>query len=210
MELFHKQIMQVRDMYLKKSKFLFSVFVILFGFQNSCLSKEVSTDDIIEYLSGLRGFSASFIQSDDGSLISEGVFFIGENRIRVEYQTPNKILIILDEDKAMYYNYELEEDEFFDPKDTSAWFFFDIFNNPDFFKNSILVDQENYLVIKKDAFNENYKYEIEITFENNPMIIRKINIFVDDIDLTISIFDHKYNNKFNDNFFKLINPSFFE
>ena len=36
---------------------------------------------------------------------------------------PNKILIILDEDKAMYYDYELEEDEFFDPKNTSSWFF---------------------------------------------------------------------------------------
>ena len=51
---------------------------MLFGFQNSCFSKEVLTDDIIEYLSGLRNFSASFIQSDDDSLVSEGVFFIGQ------------------------------------------------------------------------------------------------------------------------------------
>ncbi len=210
MELFHKQIMQVRDMYLKKSKFLFFVFIMLFGFQNSCFSKEVLTDDIIEYLSGLRNFSASFIQSDDDSLVSEGVFFIGQDRIRVEYKVPNKILIILDEDKAMYYDYELEEDEFFDPKNTSSWFFFDIFKNPNFFRHSVIVDEGNYLIIKKNGFNENYNYKIKITFENNPMIIRKINLFVDDLNLTISIFDHTYNNKFSDDFFKLINPSFFE
>ena len=37
------------------------------------------------------------------------------------------LTIILDDDKAMYYNYELEEEEFFNPQNTQAWFFFDIF-----------------------------------------------------------------------------------
>ena len=31
------------------------------------------------------------------------------------------------------YNYDLEEEEFFNPKNTSAWFFYDIFRNPYFF-----------------------------------------------------------------------------
>ena len=51
----------------------------------------------------------------------------------MEYTKPSKILIILDEDKAMYYNYDLEEDEFFDPRKTSAWFIDDVFNNNNFF-----------------------------------------------------------------------------
>ena len=51
------------------------------------------------------------------------VGYILEQRVRVEYDYPTKILIILDENKAMYYDYELNEDEFFDPKKTIAWFF---------------------------------------------------------------------------------------
>ena len=36
---------------------------------------------------------------------------------------PEKILIILAKNKAMYYNYELEEDEFFNPKIQALGFF---------------------------------------------------------------------------------------
>ena len=67
---------------------------------------------VINYLDNLHLFSASFIQND-GETLSEGLISIGMKRIRVEYLTPSKILIILDDNKAMYYNYELQEDEFF-------------------------------------------------------------------------------------------------
>ena len=50
----------------------------------------------------------------------------------------------------MYYNYDLDEDEFFDPRDTSAWFF-EIFNNLDFFVNSKISIDENNIIIKKEA-----------------------------------------------------------
>ena len=69
----------------------------------------------MNYLNELENFSASFIQTD-GENLSEGKVYIGEKRIRAEYYSPTKILIILDKDRAMYYNYELEEDEFFNPK----------------------------------------------------------------------------------------------
>ena len=65
----------------------------------------------LNYLNTLENFSASFLQND-GSNLSEGKIFIGNKRVRAEYFSPEKILIILSEDKAMYYNYELEEDEF--------------------------------------------------------------------------------------------------
>ena len=63
----------------------------------------------------LNNFSASFLQND-GKNLSEGKVYIGQERVRAEYFSPNKIFIVLDENKAMYFNYELEEDEFFDPK----------------------------------------------------------------------------------------------
>ena len=129
--------MQVKDMLLKKIKFIY--LIIFINTLNFAVSAEESkTQFITSYLKDLRYFSASFIQNDNQTL-SEGKIFIGKNRIRVEYSLPTKILIILDKDKAMYYNYELEEDEFFNPKNTNAWFFYDVFRNPFFFQDSLMV-----------------------------------------------------------------------
>ena len=157
----------------------------------------------------LKYFSASFIQND-GEGLSEGRVYIGEKRIRAEYLLPSKILIILDEDKAMYYNYDLNEDEFFNPKDTSAWFFFDIFFNPEFFFDAKINDQNNYLELIRKGFNNGEPYEIKIIFENNPFVIRKVILNQNDVSLKLSFFDHKYNNSYDKDFFKLINPTFFD
>ena len=161
---------------------------------------------ILDYLNSLQYFSASFIQSDNETL-SEGVFYIGEKRVRAEYLSPSKILIVLDDDKAMYYNYELEEDEFFNPKNTNAWFFYDIFRNPNFFRDSKIRLKNNEIILEKSGFDsELTKYSINVYFENNPIVLRKIEIFINNEFLQISIFNHSYNENFDKDFFKLINP----
>ena len=161
---------------------------------------------ILDYLNSMQNFSASFIQNDNETL-SEGVVYIGKKRVRAEYLFPSKILIVLDEDKAMYYNYELEEDEFFNPKNTNAWFFYDIFRNPNFFENSkITLKNEEVLLKKKGVDDEGTKYLINIYFENNPVILRKIEVVINDEFIQMSIFNHDYNMDFDKNFFKLINP----
>ena len=120
--------MQGKDMSLKKNKFLYLFIIFIVSFHTAVLSTENKSTVIKSYLNELKFFSASFIQ-DDGMEISEGKIFIGDQRVRVEYKNPSKILIILDKDKGMYYNYELDEDEFFNPKDTPAWFFYDTFKD---------------------------------------------------------------------------------
>ena len=208
MALFLKQTMLVKDMYLKNSKLVYLSFFIFFIICSSAYSQDFYARQIIGYLSGLGSFSASFIQNDDAS-ISEGKISIGDDRVRVDYETPSKILIVLDKDKAMYYNIDLDEDEFFNPKDTAAWFFFDIFNNEEFILNSEIIKKENNLVLEKKGINETGKYSLKVYFEHNPLIIRKIELTLEDSLLVLSIFDHNYNTVFSDNFFKLINPSFF-
>ena len=131
--------MQARDMFSKNEKYLSYFCIIIF----LILSYKVESNTnikikILDYLNSLQYFSASFIQNDNETL-SEGKVYIGKKRVRAEYLSPSKILIILDEDKAMYYNYELEEDQFFNPKNTNAWFFYDIFRNPYFFEDSKIV-----------------------------------------------------------------------
>ena len=199
--------MRVRDMFSKNETYLSYFYIILF----LVLSHKVESNTdirikILDYLNSMQNFSASFIQNDNEAL-SEGMVYIGKQRVRAEYLYPNKILIILDSEKAMYYNYELEEDEFFNPKNTNAWFFYDVFRNPYFFEDSEIIVKDKEIILKKSGFdNEENKYLIKVYFENSPVILRKIEVFINDAFLQISIFDHNYNEDFDKNFFKLISP----
>ncbi len=196
-------------MFLKNDKCLFYFFlVIIFLLSNTSRSNTDDKNKILNYLSNLKYFSASFIQND-GESLSEGKVYIGEKRVRAEYISPTKILIILDEDKAMYYDYELEEDEFFNPKNTNAWFLYDIFRNPIFFEDSKIKIKNNEIVLEKNGFNFDDKgFIIKAYFENSPLVLRGIEVIIEKDALKLSIYNHAYNQEFDKNFFKLINPSF--
>jgi len=192
-------------MFLKNNKYIYYLGIIIFLIFSYSVQANTKVK-ILDYLNSLQYFSASFIQNDNETL-SEGMVYIGEKRVRAEYLSPSKILIVLDEDKAMYYNYELEEDEFFNPKNTNAWFFYDIFRNPNFFEDSEIKLKDKEIILKKNGFNnEQTKYVIVVYFENNPVILRKIEVFINDEFLQISIFNHSYNEDFDKDFFKLISP----
>ncbi len=195
-------------MCLKKTKSIIFVFVIFF-FNNQVNSEEIKIEQIINHLQQLKNFSVSFLQSTDNE-ISEGKISVKNKRIRIDYKKPTKILIILSKDKAMYYNHDLDEDEFFDPKDTSAWFFFEIFNNRNFFLNSNYSEKDNNIIIEKIGVVDEQKYNLKLFFEKNPIILRKIRLNLDQQIITLSVFGHNYNEKFDDNYFKLINPSFYD
>ena len=201
--------MRVKDMFLKNENYLFGLVVfIFFSFPFKVSADSDNKIIILKYLSSLKNFSASFLQND-GENLSEGKVYIGKERVRAEYLYPVKILIILDQDKAMYYNYELEEDEFFNPQNTNAWFFYDIFRNPLFFKDGTTVLKNNELILeKKGVNNEEKNYQIRVYFENNPLVLRAVEVNVDEESLKLSIYNHSYNEDYDKDFFKLINPKF--
>ena len=203
-----KRATRVRDMSSKNEKYLNFLYIIIFFIFS--YKVEGNTDfklKILNHLNLLENFSASFIQNDNETL-SEGRVYIGKERVRAEYLYPSKILIVLDEDKAMYYNYELEEDEFFNPKNTNAWFFYDIFRNPFFFEDGKIILKKNEIILEKSGINtdDDGEYTIKVYFENTPLILRKIEVSISDGFLEISIFNHNYNEDFDESFFKLINP----
>ena len=200
--------MRVRDMFLKNKKIFLCFFsIISFLFSYKAYSDTENKIKIISYLESLQNFSASFLQNS-GENLSEGRVYIGKKRVRAEYLSPTKILIILDENKAMYYNYELEEDEFFNPKNTNAWFFYDIFRNPLFFSDANIEFENNEIILEKNGFDlEDKKYSIRVFFENTPLVLRKVELWINQEIITLSIYNHNYNEQFNKNFFKLINPN---
>ena len=109
----------------------------------------------------------------------------------------------------MYYDYELEEDEFFNPKNTNAWFLYDIFRNPIFFEDSKIKIKNNEIVLEKNGFNfDDKRFIIKAYFENSPLVLRGIEVIIEKDVLKLSIYNHAYNQEFDKNFFKLINPSF--
>jgi len=201
--------MRVKDMSLKNEKYFLTFFVIIFFlFSNKVFSNNDDKIKTLNYLNSLKYFSASFLQ-DDGESLSEGKVYIGEKRVRAEYYTPVKILIILDENKAMYYNYELDEDEFFNPKNTNAWFFYDVFRNPFFFEDALVKIRKNELSLEKKGIdNERRNFKIKVYFEKNPLSLRGIEVLINNEALKLSIYNHSYNEEFNNEFFKLINPKF--
>ena len=74
----------------------------------------------------------------------------------------------------MYYDYELEEDEFFNPKNTNAWFFYDIFRNPYFFEDGKIEVKNNELLLEKIGIdNEEKNFVIRVLFEKKPLSIKK-------------------------------------
>ena len=202
--------MQVKDMFLRNEKFLLNIFfIILFLFSFKVYANNDNKTKVINYLSTLNNFSASFLQND-GENLSEGKIYVGKNRVRAEYFEPNKILIILDEEKAMYYNYELEEDEFFNPKNTNAWFFYDIFRDPYFFDDSLIKEKNNELILRKEGIDKlNNTFLIKVYFEQYPLTLRGIEVVFNEDFLRFSFYDHNYNEEFDKDFFKLINPKFF-
>ena len=200
--------MLVKDMFLRNKKFFFALFSIIFFFISYKVHPDTDNKSkVINHLYSLKNFSASFLQND-GESLSEGKVYIGKERVRAEYLYPTKILIILDEDKAMYYNYELEEDEFFNPKNTNAWFFYDIFRNPLFFSDSNIEFENNEIILEKKGVDvEDKKYSIRVFFENSPLVLRKVVFQINKEITTLSIYDHNYNEQFNKDFFKLISPN---
>ena len=196
-------------MFLKNKiiKFYFFIIIVIL-FSNKVFSTTDHKTKVLNHLNSLKFFSASFLQND-GENLSEGKVYVGNKRIRAEYFFPTKILIILDEDKAMYYNYELEEDEFFNPKNTNAWFFYDIFRNPVFFLDGLITEKNNELILEKRGVdNEKNDFVIKVKFEKKPLILRSMEILIADNFLKLSIYNHSYNEEFSKDFFKLINPKF--
>ena len=187
-----------------KTVFILLIIIFFIPYKFSLADNDQKT--ALNYLNSLKNFSASFLQND-GSNLSEGKIFIGNKRVRAEYFSPEKILIILSEDKAMYYNYELEEDEFFNPKNTNAWFFYDIFRNPNFFENSQINLINNELILEKMGVdNEGKNFTLRVLFEKSPLVLRAVEIIIEDSFLRLSIYNHSYDQDFDSGLFKLISP----
>ena len=194
-----------KDTYSKKIKFknLFFFLFIFFNFKNA-LGEEVKKN-IVDHINSLTNFSAKFIQSNESG-IEEGIIYIGENRIKVEYKLPSKVTIIMDERKSMYFNKDLQEVEYFNTKKSEANIFFQILKNKNFLDDAEIKDGKKNIIVKKKYKFDEIIYFAELIFEQNPYLLRKIKVSFNENYYTISFFNHSFNQDFRKNFFSLVDP----
>jgi outer membrane lipoprotein-sorting protein len=160
---------------------------------------------ILEYLSNNKEFSSSFIQYNDDAF-QEGEFFLKKNRLRIEYSAPTQIVFVIKDSNAMYYNLDLNEVEYFNPKNTVAKIFFDFFYDKKFLEDVNFNNENNsFYFIKKIKIRDEIN-NIKIIFEKSPIKLRKIEISNPDSFTSFAIINANYNPVLDDKIFSLANP----
>ena len=207
------QVMQEKEMYLQRINkkifyfflpFLFVVFLIpnqVKGNQN------IISSQISNYFFKINNFTSKFVQSDSDG-IQEGNIYLSNKvkRIKIHYTEPSNIIFVLKDNKAMYFNVDLEEVEYFNTKNSIADIFFNVFYDKEFFYNSKIVEKKNTIEIKKIiSINEETK-EILIFFERNPLIIKQIKIKENEGYRVMTFINPNFNISFKKNFFSIANP----
>ena len=161
--------------------------------------------EVLIYLKNLNEFSASFLQTHNYD-ISEGLIFIKNNRLRIEYTSPSNLIFVLKKNKGMYFNTELKEVQYFNPKNTIGKFLIDLFNNDNFLSDSKISKGEGYFYIYKEIQLEEIVYKIKLYFEEKPFQLRKLEMVNDLEVMTFTISNLNYNPNMNDKIFSLVNP----
>ena len=94
--------------------------------------------------------------------------------MRIEYSAPTQIVFVIKGSNAMYYNLDLQEVEYFNPKNTVAKIFFDFFYDKKFLEGIKFNNENNsFNFVKKIKIKDEIN-NIKIIFEKSPIKLRKI------------------------------------
>ena len=171
--------MWVKEKFLKtihklRNKFFLFFFIACF-FSNSSISETKTTSDIAEYIIGLKNFKCNFIQANPDGSISEGTMIYSDKKIRIDYESPSKIIFIAREKKAMYFNKDLEEVHYFNPNKTAFNIFNSIFDLNNLSKDLYTIKiEESVIEILMNNLNVEDIKVFKIIFQNNPLLLKKI------------------------------------
>ena len=106
----------------------------------------------------------------------------------------------------MYYNLDLKEVEYFNPKNTVAKIFFDFFYDKKFLEDIKFNNKNNLFSFSKRIKLKDEINNIKIIFEKSPIKLRKIEINNSEGLTIFTIVNANYNPNINDKIFSLANP----
>ncbi len=192
----------------KKLTFLlYFLFIYFFLSNQSNANQNILISQISNYFFKINNFTSKFIQSDSDG-IQEGNIYLSNKvkRIKIHYNEPSNIVFILKNNKAMYFNVDLEEVEYFNTKNSIADIFFNVFYEEEFFNNATIVEKKNTIEIEKNIITNEEEKEILIFFEKNPLIIKQIKIKENEGYRVMTFINPNFNISFKKNFFSIANP----
>ena len=192
--------MQAKDKFFEKTKLI--ILILCFS-QN--LNAENFYEKILNYNNELKNSSANFIQTNINQ-VQEGIIFFGDERIKIEYNNPEKLTIILSDKKGVYTNHGLKESEFFITKKSYIRIFFDIFQKKNHLKKMSIEGMVNQIVISEETYLDNTLYNIKLIYENDPIKLRRLEIISNDEEIKMGFFNHNKENIFDKSFFSMIDP----
>tara|TARA_B100001123_G_scaffold131008_1_gene152108 strand:+ start:834 stop:1403 length:570 start_codon:yes stop_codon:yes gene_type:complete len=185
-------------------KFFF-YFICLLYILSPANSEESYSKDIKNYFNGITIFKSEFYHIEN-SEISLGNLYFNEDRLRIEYLSPQNLLFVLKNKKVMFFNKELMEVQYFNPKNTPAQIIIDIFNNKDFFNDFNISEMPQQLLIEKEILIEDEIHKLTVFFEISPISIRKIKISGEISSFEFALLNIDYNPNFEKSIFSLANP----
>ena len=198
-----------KEVFLKKNNIIFFlIFVCTFIVCSPAFSEENKKQVKIKlekYLLNLSEISSDFMQINENQ-IQEGRFYIKRNRMRIEYLTPSKIVFVIKENKAMYFNVDLNEVQYFNPNKTVAEFFFNLFYKKNFLDDAEIVLGKDFFSLKKNITIQDEDNLIKVFFEKSPLKLRKIDLTSSQGTVSFGITNINYNPDLNDRLFSLANP----
>ena len=192
-----------KDRFLEKTNYLIYFIYLIFILFSQALVAETTLSKIINYNANLINSSALFVQKD-GTEIQEGKIYFGSDRIKIDYEFPQKLTLILSERKGVYINHNLKESQYFNTNKSFIKIFFKLLKGGDFPGKPKV--EESFIKINDSFVVEDIYYQITILYENKPIKIRKIMILEDNQNLEISFFDHKSLEFFDKKFFSMVDP----
>ncbi len=198
-----------KEVFLKKNNIIFFlIFTCTFIMCSPVFSEENKKQVKIKlekYLLNLSEISSDFMQINENQ-IQEGRFYIKRNRMRIEYLTPSKIVFVIKENKAMYFNVDLNEVQYFNPNKTVAEFFFNLFYKKNFLDDAEIVLGKDFFSLKKNITIQDEDNLIKVFFEKSPLKLRKIDLTSSQGTVSFGITNINYNPDLNDKLFSLANP----
>ena len=181
--------------------------LVFFCLSASCANDSTQTykEKVFNYFQKINEFESSFIQIQENE-IKNGRLFKKKDRLKILYDGPPKIIFILKKDKGMYFNKDLEEVEYFGTKNNNAKVFFDLFNDSHFFDNAVLKLSSKIFSFTKFIKIEGEKIKINILFEDEPIALKKIEVYKEDEVLNFYIDNINLYPELEEDFFSLAHP----
>ncbi len=167
-----------------------SVFFFLIFSSTSYANEDLS--EIESYLNNIKNLSAKFTQESEGNIVS-GKFYLERNKesagkMRVEYSTDPKIVIVANGAVLSYYDVELDEISHISTNTTPASFL--TRPNISFSAKDVEVTKvqkdSNQIAISLVKKNRKEAGEFTLVFDLNPLRFSKMKV-KNDLDQTISI-----------------------